>query len=138
MSNTWYDKGVEKFASALVNWGSGTGGDTIKGVLVDVADYTFSQAHEFLSDVPSGARVSTTPAFTGKSLTAGILDADNVTFPLVVGDPSEALIIFKDTGSAATSPLLLYIDTATGLPVTPNGGDIGVSWSDGPGKIAVL
>ena len=33
-------------------------------------------------------------------------------------------MIYKDTGSEATSPLIAYIDTATGLPITPNGGDI--------------
>ena len=138
MANVWYDKGVEKFASAQCNWGTGTGGDTIKAVGVDVADYTFSQSHEFLSDIAAGGRVCTSPAFTGKTLTAGTLDANDITFTAVTGDPFEAIVVYKDTGSAATSPLLLYIDTATGLPATPSGGDLDVTWSDGPGKIAVL
>jgi hypothetical protein len=35
-----------------------------------------------------------------------------------------------DTGTAATSPLVAYIDTGvTGLPVTPNGGNITVTWN---------
>jgi hypothetical protein len=50
-----------------------------------------------------------------------------VTFTAVTGDVSEAVILYKDTGVAATSPLIAYIDTATGLPVTPNGGDITVT-----------
>ena len=33
------------------------------------------------------------------------------------------IVIYKDTGTEATSPLLAMIDTATGLPITPNGGD---------------
>lgn len=138
MANVWYDKGVEAFAAGQVNWGVGTGGDTIKAALVDAADYTFSQAHQFLSDVPAVGRVAISPAFTGKTLTAGTLDADDITWPTVSGDPSEIVIVYKDTGNAATSPLLLYIDTATGLPVTPNGGDIGVTWSNAAGRIAVL
>jgi len=48
----------------------------------------------------------------------------------VTGNTVEALVIYVDTGSAATSPLVAYIDTSvTGLPVTPNGGDITVTWN---------
>jgi hypothetical protein len=55
------------------------------------------------------------------------LDAADFTFPTVTGDQSEALIFWKDTGTDTTSPLLVFLDTATsGLPVTPNGGDIAV------------
>ena len=57
----------------------------------------------------------------------GVFDAADVAFTTVTGDPSEVLVIYKDTGSAATSPLIAYIDTATGLPVTPNGGNINVT-----------
>ena len=35
----------------------------------------------------------------------------------------EAIVIYVDTGTEATSPLVAFIDTATGLPITPNGGD---------------
>jgi hypothetical protein len=39
-------------------------------------------------------------------------------------------VIYVDTGTAATSPLVAYIDTGvTGLPVTPNGGNITVTWN---------
>ena len=44
-------------------------------------------------------------------------------------------MIYRDTGTEATSPLIAYIDTATGLPITPNGGDIIVVWDDGANKI---
>ena len=56
----------------------------------------------------------------------------------MTGDPSEALLIYKDTGTEATSPLIAYIDTATGLPVTPNGGNITVTWDNGTNKIFKL
>ena len=139
MANALYDKGREKFLSAAINWGTGTGGDTIKAVLVDIAAYTVDLAtHEFLSSIPAGDRISTSSAFTGKTVTAGVADADNLTFAAVTGDPSEALVIIKDTGSAATSPLIDYIDSATGLPVTPNGGDITVTWDNGSNKIFKL
>ena len=44
-------------------------------------------------------------------------------------------MIYVDTGTEATSPLIAYIDTATGLPITPNGGDIIVTWDNGTNKI---
>jgi hypothetical protein len=68
-------------------------------------------------------------------VTGGAFDAADVTFTTVTGDPSEALVIWKDTSNEATSPLIMYIDTATGLGVTPNGGDITVTWDNGANKI---
>jgi hypothetical protein len=59
-------------------------------------------------------------------------------FTAVSGDESEAIVLYKDSGAAATSPLICYIDTATGLAVTPNGADINVAWSDGASKIFAL
>lgn len=134
MANALYSKAKEKFLSGALNMGS----DTIKIVLVDTADYTYSAAHEFLSSVAEAARVKTSDALTGKSVTNGVFDADDVTLATVTGDVSEALIIFKDTGDAATSPLIAYIDTATGLPITPNGGNIIIQWDNGANKIFAL
>jgi hypothetical protein len=34
--------------------------------------------------------------------------------------------------------LIAYIDTATGLPVTPGGGDIDITWDNGSNKIFKL
>lgn len=102
--------------------------DTIKAALIDVADYTFSQAHDFWNDAQAAA-VGTPQTLANKTFTDGVFNADDVTFSTVSGDPCEAIIIYKDTGNAATSPLIAYIDTATGLPVTPNGGNIAIQWN---------
>lgn len=135
MANALYDKGREKFLTGAISWSS----DNIKVVLVDSADYTVNISnHEFLSDVTSGGRVATSGNLASKTTTAGVADAADVTFSAVTGDQSEALVIYKDTGSAATSPLIAYIDTATGLPVTPNGGDITIVWDSGSNKIFKL
>ena len=48
------------------------------------------------------------------------------------------MLIYKDTGDNATSPLIALIDSATGLPITPNGGDIIVVWDNGANKIFKL
>lgn len=101
----------------------------IKVVLVDLADYTPNFAtDDFLDDVPVAARVATSPNLAGKTTTGGIFDANDFSFGNVTGDQSEALVIYVDTGLAATSRLVAFIDTMTGLPVTPNGGPISVTW----------
>lgn len=132
MANAKYDKGREKFCTGNIDWMS----DTIKAVMIDVAAYTVNiSAHEFLSSVPSGARVGTPVALTNKSVTAGACNADPTVFSTVSGPSIEAVIIYKDTGDEATSPLLAYMDTGTGLPITPNSGDITLTWDTGANKI---
>ncbi|OCB15070.1 hypothetical protein [Mycobacterium intracellulare] len=135
MPNALYTKYREKALQGQINWLT----DNIKVVLVDAADYTVNIAtHEFLSDVGSSGRVATSANLSGKTATGGVADANDVTFPSVSGDISEALVIYKDTGTDATSPLIAYIDTATGLAVTPNGGDITVIWPNDAGRIFSL
>lgn len=93
---------------------------------------------EHLDDIPSGARVATSGNLGTKTTTLGVADAADVTFSTVTGDQSEALVIYKDSGSASTSPLIAILTTATGLPVTPSGGDITVEWDSGANKIFKL
>lgn len=137
MANTLYDLGRERFLIGSFNWGS----DTIKCILVDTAAYTANfTTHEFLSDISSSARIGTTSGvvLTSKTTTGGGADGADLTFSSVSGASIEALVLFKDTGTEATSPLIAYIDTATGLPITPNGGDIIITWDNGPNKIFKL
>jgi hypothetical protein len=126
MANAIYPKFKEQALQAGVNLSSGD----IKAVLVDLADYTYSAAHEFLSDVALAGRVATSPNLASKTFTNGLFDAADVSFTAVTGDQSEALILYIDTGTAGTSRLIAFFDTGvTGLPVTPNGGDINVTWN---------
>ncbi|HCI2497285.1 TPA: hypothetical protein NOT12_002200 [Pseudomonas aeruginosa] len=135
MANTLYDKGRQRFLEAQFNWLT----DTIKVVMVDTGAYTPNfTTHEFLSDIPSSSRITTPVTLTGKATTSGAADANDVTFPSVSGASIEAIIIYKDTGTEGASPLIAYIDTATGLPITPNGGDIIVTWDNGTNKIFKL
>lgn len=134
MTNSLYDFGRESFAKADIDWPD----DTIKAVLVDTDDYTVDlAADQYLDDVPAGARVATA-TLQNPTCTDGILDADDLTFASVSGDQSEALVIYKDTGVEGTSILIAYVDTATGLPITPDGNNIIVAWDAGSDKIAKL
>jgi hypothetical protein len=133
MSNALYDKGRESFLIKQIDWVN----DTIKAALVDTGTYTVDLAtHQFLSDL-SGI-VATSPAFTTPTSTTGVADANDLAFGDVTGVSGEALVIYQDTGVAGTSRLIAYIDTATGLPVTPNGGPLNVTWDNGNNKIFKL
>lgn len=110
----------------------------IKAVLIDSADYTYSTAHDFLNDVAVAARVGTPTALASRTInqpSAGVFDAADTTLTAVTGDPSEAILLFKDTGTEATSDLIAYID---GFSVTPNGGNIIISWDAGTSRIFAL
>ena len=101
---------------------------TVKVALVDAGTYTYSAAHDFLDDL-SGV-VGTAQTIANTTVANGVFDGDNVTFTAVTGATVEALVIYIDTGTPSTSRLVAYIDTGqTGLPVTPNGGDITITWN---------
>lgn len=135
MANALYDKGREGFLDGSIDWDT----DDIRIILVDAADYTVNLAtHDNLDDIPSGARVATSGALAGKTKTDGVADANDVVLSSVTGDPCEAIVIYKHTGTESTSRLIAYIDTGTGLPVTPNGGDITIAWDNGANKIFKL
>lgn len=125
MANVLYNKAKESFISQNPSIDLDT--DTIKVALVDTGTYTFSAAHQYYSSV-TGV-VGTPVTLTSKTVTNGAFDAADVTFTAVTGASVEALVVYKDTGSAATSPLIAFIDTGTNLPVTPNGGDITIQWN---------
>ncbi|MCA3307614.1 MAG: hypothetical protein ING00_17635 [Roseomonas sp.] len=121
MANALYPKFKEQALQGGVSLASGN----IKAVLVDLADYTYDAAHEFLSDVPAAARVATSGNLASKTFTNGVFDSADPSFTAVTGDVSEALILFIDTGTPGTSRLIAFYDTGvSGLPVTPNGGNI--------------
>lgn len=125
MANAIYPKAKQKFLDALIDMPT----DTIKIALIDTGVYTYNSTHEFWSSA-SAAEIGTSQTLASKTITDGVFDADNVTFTSVTGASVEALIIYKDTGSAATSPLIMYIDVAaSGLPVTPNGNNIDVQFN---------
>jgi len=135
VANALYDLGREGFLNAQISWAS----DNIKVALLDAADYTPNLGtHDFLDDVPGGAIVATSANLGGKTTAAGVADANDVTLTAVTGDQSEYILIYKDTGVAATSRLIGLIDTATNLPVTPNGGDITIVWDNGANRIFKL
>lgn len=136
MANALFDKGREAFLGGDLDWDA----NSIKLVFVDHADDTPNvSTDDFLDDIAGAARVSTSGALANKTKTNGVADADDITVNTVTGDPFESVVGFNDSpGTEAAKNLIFYIDTATGLPMTPNGGNITVQWDSGANKIFKL
>lgn len=133
MANALYDKGREKFLTGAIN----ASADTLKCALIKDTYAPTLGSDEFLSTLSSHV-VGTPQTLTSKTVTGGVLDAADVTFSAVPTAAVKYCAIYKDTGSAATSPLIALFDTAAGLPVSTNGGDIIIAWDNGANKIFKL
>ena len=126
MANAIYPKWKEGLMQASSNTSLG---GTVKAALARSAAYTYSASHQFLSDVTS-PHATKSDTLASKTYTSGTFDAADFKFTAPAADTYSynQLIVYIDTGSAATSPLVAFYDTGvTGLPVTPNGGDINVT-----------
>jgi hypothetical protein len=136
MANALYDLARQSFLSQnpSIDWDT----DNIKVSLVRSSAYTPNLVtDQFLSSVPT--RAADSANLTGKTVALGVADADDVTFTAVAaGAAVQYVLIWKDTGTPATSPLIALIDTATNLPITPNGGDISIAWDSGANRIFKL
>ena len=100
--------------------------DNIKLVLLSAA-YVYSPSHANLSDIAAGI-VATSGNLASKTNTGGLLDAANITFAGLTGAVATQAWLYKDTGTAGTSTLLIYINQGVGLPLTPTGADEIVEW----------
>lgn len=134
MANAMYGLAKQGLADKKFDWVA----DTWRAYLIDTNDYTADlAADEFLDDIPSAARVAYV-ALTGMTNVLGVLDAADAVFSAVSGDPCEALVIVHWNTNEADSELFIYLDSAVGLPVTPAGNDITVTWDNGANKIVAI
>lgn len=132
MPNQLYDFGREGFLDGQISWSQ----NTIRAVLINTSAYTVNLAtHQWLSDIDASARVATSAPFSSKTYAKGIAGAASASFSSVSGPVCSALVIYRDTGTASTSRLIAYITEANGLPVTPNGGDITITWDTDASKL---
>lgn len=128
------------FKSVLLSPGVDLLAATVKACLVCTStggtNYVYSAAHQFFSSVTGAAVLAAGVALTSKTVTAGAFACASVVLPSVAipsggqaGATGQALVFYVDTGTAATSQLIAYMDTETGLPVTPNGANITINFS---------
>lgn len=104
--------------------------DTVKAHLVDAADHTTNlSTHQDEADI-TDAGIVATATLASKTIAAGVWDAADTVFSAVSGDEAEEVHLWQDTSTDTTSPLVCRFDTfSSGMPVTPNGGDITIQWN---------
>jgi hypothetical protein len=131
MAGSLYDLGRDAFLNGAINWTS----DTIKVALVS-ASYSANMATDQYYSAVSANVIGTPVTLSGKSTSAGVADAADVTTAAIAtGSTITQFVIYKDTGSAATSPLICREDV-TATPT--NGGTILLTWDNTANKIFKL
>src|SRR6266446_1996601 len=131
MANGLYALFKQNLGAKLVNMTV----DDIRPVLSRSALYTVNlSTHQFLSDVPSSARIAMLgAALASPTFSLGVFATSNFVWTAVPSGPSADQVILTDyngNGAAADTARMLisFMDTGiTGMPVTPNGGNINVT-----------
>lgn len=141
MANALFDPGREGFLAGEIDWNTAT----IKVALL--RGYTFSASHKFVSDITgAGGSLVASATLTTPTVTSGVADGDDLTYSTVAsGAAIPALLVYQSSAvtggadvAATAQRVIAYIDSGTGLPVTPNGGDIGITWDNTTNKIFKL
>jgi hypothetical protein len=133
VANTLFNPAKEGFLAGEIDW------DTAVIKVALVRGYTVSAAHKFVSDVTtaSGVIAATSAALTAKTLVSGVADAADLTFTAVASNAAtHGLLVFQSSAvtggadvAASAQRVIAWFDTGTNLPITPNGGDIAVTWN---------
>ena len=89
---------------------------------------------DFYNDISAGLVGALSDALTSVTVgvvAVGVVDAadDSPAWTALSGNSIESISLINDTGNAATSDLICYFDTASGLPLTPNGGDVNIAYN---------
>ena len=131
MANALYPKWKEALLQGSSGSALNSSGTTgVYVALVDTGTYTYSASHQYYSDL-SGIVGTDQEIGATKTYTNGVLDGADLTYTAVSGASVEAIVLYvKNAGANTTWRLVAYLDTSvTGLPVTPNGGNITVTWN---------
>lgn len=118
MANAWYPLYEQALRKGEI--AGGEDAVDIKFALVDLDHYTYSAAHQYLSDVTADASavLGTSGNLANKTFSGATMDADDATAAAVTGTVT-ALISYVDTGNENTSPLRTYMDTdASSNPIS--------------------
>lgn len=104
--------------------------DAIKLMLYD--GYTIDQADKYVADLSTGTEIARSTALASPTVVNGTFDAADKTLTAVpTGHTVTHIIVYKDTGSDATSVLVAVIDHDQGaapLSQATNGSDITVQF----------
>jgi len=126
MANVLFPLGKEGILDGAIDYDT----DDVRVMLV-LDTYAYDAADNDLADI-GAVDNGRSAALAGKTKALGVADANDTTLTATAASACDALIIFQHTGADATARLIAYIDTATGLPVTPAvGGTVNITWAAG-------
>lgn len=135
MASGLFDSGRNRFARGDTLW-KASAGSTIKAALIDTGTTVPNLAtHTTMSDLRS-AVVGTDTGLTLLDPTAGVVDANDVTFTSVSGSSVEGVVLYHEVSGTDANRFLIAWEEFTA--VTPNGGDITIQWDSGANKIFKL
>jgi hypothetical protein len=126
MANVLYPK----FKQSLLNKEHDLDTDIIKATLGDQGAYTYVASHtSYATDVAAGAKIAVSAQLTTPTIVDGVFDTADFSWTAVSGAVSELIILWNDTTTTPIADALVaHYDTGmTGMPVTPNGGNINVT-----------
>ena len=133
MANVGFNKGKYRILEQYINGGSAK---TLKVAFMDPAYSVDIDAHHFYSDISASIASGSTDQ-TLASIALSENDTDNraeldaadlsVVSETITGG-TDQLIIYEDTGTPATSPLLFKIDIVEGTLI-PIDGTLAITWS---------
>lgn len=122
--NKIYPKAFERMLKGGLNLDSAN--VVIWAVQIGAGHYVYADSDEFLTAIASGDRLAKSSNLGTKTITTVstddvLFDADDPTITFAGGSlpAAGAYVLGVDTGSAATSYLIKYIDTDNSLPLTP-------------------
>lgn len=84
---------------------------------------SYNGVHEFVSDLTGASIIARSGNLAGKTTTNGVFDANDLTVTAVTGSAFTHVILYKDTGTDSTSPLIAIFDVTS---FTPTGADVAV------------
>lgn len=135
-SMTFYAKGLEKIQSGNIDLAS----DNFRVALVQLTKLGAYEVNlstdEFYSDIPLSSQPDVPEFILNTSFDGTVFPGEEVFFDTVPPLPTNptyqisGIVIYKDTGDAATSPLVAFSDNVDGLPWGSRLSDASVNWSD--------
>lgn len=136
MSNFIFTKCKNSLLTGDINFLS----DSIKVIAVNENYIPSENEDEFVSDIESSSIIFRSDSLSAKTISQGSLDASDLQISNYDGSSFYAIVMYVDTGNDATSRLISYIDTATGLPFEGVNAEANVTiiWNDDSNKIISL
>jgi hypothetical protein len=128
-----YNSGLGAIADGTITWAT----STVKALIVD-STYTFNDNHVFVSSVTNEVTNSLGTGYARKTLTGKtvtvvqaddrvVFDASDVIYTAVeTNETWDAVILYLDSGSDATSKLIAYIEIDA---LVTNGSDASIVWA---------